>query len=194
MSESEIHPVARTALATEAMLRRFDVGQLAELRRMKASTGAPGFWRLAARHPETIGRRQAEWMAFVRILAILTPKGDADNRKPLHNPKRRLGEVFCDGGDPAWPHSSSLRPVLSERRLAQLMAARGTQRDVLLERAARAINRTLQWGSGINVVDLAWTVLDPDRGRAARQLAEPYYARLDRADHDHQTTEPGAKA
>lgn len=194
MSEPELQAVERTALAAAAVLRRLDVGQLAELRRMSASSGAPGFRRLAARHPETIGRRQAEWMAFVRILAVLTPGGDADNRKPLHDPERRLGEVFCDAGDRGWPRSSPRRPILSERRLAQLMAARGRQRAVLLERAARAIDRTPQPGSGVNVVDLAGTLVDPDRARAARNLAEPYYARLDGADRDHRGVRPGARA
>ena len=188
MRGPEDHPVQITALAIEAMLRGFDVRRLAELRRVRASAGVPGFWRLAARHPDTIARRQPEWLAFLRILAILTPTCDADNRRPLHNPNRRLGEVFCDGGDPAWPPSRSRRPVLSEQRLALLMAARGNHRHVLLERAARAINRTLQPGSGINIVDLAWTLLDSDPGQAARQLAEPYYARLDRAHRGKQTT------
>ena len=152
MPKPETHPVERAALATARMLQHFDPGQMAELRRIRtASIGAPGFWRLAARHPETIGRQQETWMAIIRILAILTPKGDAAKRPPLHNAKRRLGEVLCDGGDPGWPQANSLRPVLSERRLAQLMAAREHQREVLLERAARAINRTLQSGSGVNV-------------------------------------------
>ena len=194
MPKPDTHPVVETALATAVMLQHLDSGPLAELRRIRASAGVPGFWRLVARHPETIGQRQVdEWMTIVRILAILTPKGDAANRKPLHNAKRRLGEVLCDGGDPDWPGSNSPRPVLSERRLAQLMAARGKQRDVLLERAARAINRTLQSASGVNVVDIAWTLLDPDRKRVARRLAEPYYRRLDRADRDRQTIQQGAK-
>ena len=193
MPKPETHPVERAALATAKMLQHLDPGQMAELRRIRtASTGSPGFWRLAARHPETIGRQQETWMAIIRILAILTPKGDAAKRPPLHNAKRRLGEVLCDGGDPGWPHSNPLRPVLSERRLAQLMAARERQREVLLERAARAINRTLQSASGVNVVDIAWTLLDHDSGRIGRRLAESYYRRLDRADRDHQTLQEGA--
>ena len=190
MPKPETHPVERAALATAKMLQHLDPGQMAELRRIRtASTGAPGFWRLAARHPETIGRRQETWMAIIRILAILTPKGEAAKRPPLHNAKRRLGEVLCDGGDPGWPHSNPLRPVLSERRLAQLMAARKHQRQVLLERAARAISRKLQSASGVNVVDIAWTLLDHDSGR---RLAESYYRRLDGADRDHPTLQEGA--
>ena len=131
-------------------------------------------------------------MAIIRILAILTPKGEAAKRPPLHNAKRRLGEVLCDGGDLGWPHSNPLRPVLSERRLAQLMAARERHREVLLERAARAITRTLQSASGVNVVDIAWTLLDHDSGRIGRRLAESYYRRFDRADRDHQTLPEGA--
>ena len=193
MPKHETHPVEKAALATAKMLQHLDPGQMAELRRIRtASSGAPGFWRLAARQPETIGRQQETWMAIIRILAILTPKGDAAKRPPLHNAKRRLGEVLCDGGDPGWPHSNPLRPVLSERRLAQLMAAREHQREVLLERAARAIYRTVQSASGVNVVDIAWTLLDHDSGRIGRRLAEPYYRRLDGADRDHQTLQEGA--
>ena len=193
MPKPETHPVERAALAAAKMLQHLDPGQMAELRRIRtASTGAPGFWRLVARHPETIARQQETWMAIIRILAILTPKGEAAKRPPLHNAKRRLGEVLCDGGDPGWPHSNPLRPVLSERRLAQLMAARKRQREVLLERAARAINRTLQSGCGVNVVDIAWTLLDQDSGRIGRRLAESYYRRLDGADRDHQTLQEGA--
>ena len=193
MPKPDTHTVEKAVLATATMLQHLEPGRLSELRRMQtASTGAPGFWRLAARHPETIGRQQETWMAIIRILAILTPKGDAAKRQPLHNAKRRLGEVLCDGGDPGWPHSNSLRPVLSERRLAQLMAAREHQREVLLERAARAINRTVQSASGVNVVDIAWTLLDHDSGRIGRRLAEPYYRRLDGADRDHQTLQEGA--
>ena len=52
-------------------------GPLAELRRMDGGTGAAGFWRLVAQHPETVGREQEPWMAIIHIVAILTPKGGA---------------------------------------------------------------------------------------------------------------------
>lgn len=187
------HPVEIAAIAVARMLQRLEPGPLAELRRMGTETGAPIFWRLAARYPDTIGRRHEKWISIVRIVAILIPKGEPAERKPLHDAKRRLGEVLCDGGDPGWPNSNSPRPVLSERRLAQLIAARGMQRGVLLERAARAISRTRQSGSGVNVVDIAWTLLDFDSGGIGRHLAGPYYRRLDRADHDNRINQQGAK-
>ena len=115
---------------------------------------------------------------FISVLAILTPKGDPENRSSLHNEKRRLGEVLCDGGDPKWPNkapSGPPRPVFSEHRLARLMAARGQQRAVLLTRAARAIAPP---EDGLNVWDVASTLLFPDDNR---QIAEHYYRRLDRA-------------
>ena len=186
--------VNQTAVAVAQMLQWLEPGPLAELRRMEGGAGAAGFWRLAARHPETIGRNQKCWMAIVRIMAILAPKGEPETRGMLHDAKRRLGAVLCDGGDPGWPGSGTPRAVVSEFRLGRLLAARGKQREVLLTRAVRAIARTRQPGSGINVVDIAWTLLDTDFGHSARQLAEPYYRRLDRAEREYHTNQEGAKA
>ena len=154
-------------------------GPLADLRRRAAS---PAFWRLAVRHPTTIGRRDSQdrWMVIIRILAILTPAGDPDRRPPLHDSKRSLGEVLCDGGNPSWPEDPRQpSPVFSERRLAQLIAARGEQRAVLLMRAARVLARSRNPDSGINTIDIAFFLLKPDNGQ---RLAEPYYRRLDRAE------------
>ena len=80
------------------------------------------------------------------------------------------------------------RPVFSEHRLAQLMAARGTQRGVLLTRAARTLARSRTEESGINILDIACTLLAPDNGR---HLAEPYYRRLDRAERAVDKPEEG---
>ena len=193
MSNPDAHPVSRTAIAATRMLEKLEPGPLAELRRMDTSVGAAGFWRLASQHPATINNRLEDWIAIVRILAILTPKGDPAERKPLHDAKRRLGEVLCDGGDPSWPNSNSPRPVLSEQRLARLMATRGKQRGVLLRRAAGAISRTRQSDSGINVVDIAWTLLDSDSRRTGRRIAEPYYRRLARAERNSQTDQGGTE-
>ena len=187
------HPVDRTAVAAAQMLQKLDPGPLAELRRMETGTAAPVFWRLAARYPDTIDQRHEPWVAIVRILAILTPKGDPSDRQPLHNARRRLGEALCDGGDPEWPPSIPPRPMLSERRLAQLMATRGSQRRVLLERAARALARTSSPGSGVNVCDIAWTLLDSDSGGAGRRLAEAYYRRFDGADNKLKDDQEGAE-
>ena len=165
-------------------LVRLDPGALAAVRRMNGKTAAPLFWRLTARYPQTIGQRgkQEEWTAIIRILAILTEKGDPAKRHPLHDPKRPLGEVLCDGGSREhWPQreGGNSRPVFSESRLMQLMSARGPQRAVLLERAARALATSREPGCGINVVDIAFTVLSSGN---SRRLAEPYYKRLDQAE------------
>lgn len=191
MSNSE--EVGRAAIATARMLQRLEPGPLADLRRMDGGIGAAGFWRLAAQHPDTIGRDQEPWMGIVHIMAILTPKGEPSARWDLHDPRRRLGTVLCDGGDPGWPGTASPRPMVSEHRLGQLLAARGKQRQVLLTRVARAIARTRQPNSGVNVVDIAWTLLDPDSRYSTQRLAEPYYRRLDRAEREHQTNQEGAK-
>lgn len=178
MQGSDDKPSKAVRAAAKA-IQSLAAGELAELRRMKEGQGAPAFWRLAARHPGTIGcsDREADWTNIVRILAILTPKGDPERRAPLHNETRHLGEVLCDGGDSSWPSAGrgKPRPVFGEHRLAQLIAARGPQRAKLLERAIRFIES----GSQVNVVDIANTLLKPD---GARRLAEPYYRRLDRAE------------
>ena len=116
----------------------------------------------------------------------MTPKGDPANRVSLHDSRRRLGEVLCDGGDPGW---TGPRPVLSDRRLTQLIAARGPQRAVLLIRAARMLARSRIPGSGVNVPDIALTLLGPATGQL---LAEPYYRRLDRAESGAEKSEKGA--
>lgn len=185
---------AEAACAAAKRLQHLPPGPLAELRRMTAEAAAPEFWRLAARHPDTIGnpKRYPEWTAIVRILAILTDKGDPTRRRPLHDRRRSLGEVLCDGGDRKWSPAGGRtpRPAFSERRLAQLMAARGPQRAVLLTRAARALARSRDPSDGINVVDIAYALLAPDN---RRQLAEPYYRRLDRAELVAQESEEGTE-
>lgn len=188
MSPREAHRDA--AIAAAARLRSLDPGALAELRRMRPPAGAPVYWRLAAQHPDTIGRAMDEetwktWMDIVRILAILTPKGDPATRPSLHSPKRRLGEVLCDGGDSDW---TGPRPLVSQLRLARLMSARGPQRAELLRHAARMIVHSRR-DVGIDVADIALVLLRPDDGR---RLAEPYYRRLDRAEAAARKSEEGA--
>ena len=166
---------AEAALAAAKTMQHLAPGPLADLRRMEPESAAPAFWRLAAGHPRTIGKpdREQEWIGIVRILAILTPKGDPESRSSLHNGKRRLGQVLCDGGNPDW---TGPRPVLSEHRFMKLLAAHGQQRAVLLTRAARAIARSMSPGSGLNVPDVAYALLSPEN---KRHLAEHYYRRLD---------------
>lgn len=178
------------AISAAAMLQHLSLGPLAELRRMTEDTGAPVFWRFVARNQNRMGGSHLTpyWMEFLRILAILTPKGDPANRTSLHDPKRPLGQVLCDGGDPSW---NSPPPAFSDRRLTQLMAARGRQRAVLLTRAARMLAGGMVPGSGVNVVDIALTLLYPTKGNG-RLLAEPYYRRLDRVEFSTNKMEEGA--
>ena len=175
MAPSETMANAVRAAATA--VQWLDPGDLADLRRAREGRVAPAFWRLASRHPETIGRpdKEQEWMAILRIIAILTPTGDPKERPSLHDSPQRLGRVLCDGGDPSWDGT----PALSEKRLVQLLSARGSQRTVLLTRAARAIARSRSPYSGVDVVDIASALLRPDHSE--RDIARPYYDRLDAA-------------
>lgn len=184
--------LSQAILGAAKQIQRLEPGSLAELRRMDAEHVAPAFWRLAAHYPDTIGQssNQGIWIAIVRLIAILTPKGDPGKRSSLHDSKRPLGAVLCDGGDPAWPPPSSEkpRPALSERRLIQLLAARGSQREVLLTRVARAVARSRATDSGVNLVELALVLLKPTDGRL---LAAPYYRRLDSAERTTDQPEGG---
>ena len=125
-------------------------------------------------------------MAVLRMLVRLTPLHLAPAQRPsLHNPVRPLGALLCDGGDARnWAMTANPRPFLSERRLAWLIAARGTRRLQLLERAVVGLARraALHAGHdstrGLDLRDLATVALgttDPSR------LAAPYFAVLERA-------------
>lgn len=147
---------------------------------MENDGAVPAYWRLAARHA-SLSDRPDRWAPIVRALAILTPKGAPEDRHDLHDGTRPLGEALCDGGDPGWPGTGAPRPMLSERRLAQLMAARSKQRTVLLTRAIRALAASKPSRAGLRVPDIAWAFLDATRSET---LAAPYYRRLDRAERD----------
>ena len=185
--EEENGTIAEAARDAAGMLARLPPDALAEARRRDGCAGSPAFWQLAACQPETIGRceQRAEWMAIVRILAILTEPADSTESGSQPAPERRLGEALCDGGDPyAWPAKSGRKPhpVFSERRLAQLLAARGPQRAVLLERAARALVRSrVPGGAGVDPADIALALLAPGEEQL---LAGSYYERRDRAWHN----------
>lgn len=176
--------VEGAVLAAVAAIRRLEPGDLADLRRTRAGRIAPAFWRLASQHPRTIGRadKEQEWLAILRIIAILTPTGDPEGRPALHDHRRRLGKVLCDGGDPGW---DGRKPALSEQRLAQLLSARGDQRAVLLTRAARAVARSRARDSGVDVVDIAFALLRAND----RRIAKPYYDCLDAAQRAEPTGE-----
>ena len=180
MSDADIRATATDAAAT---LARLLPGDLAELRRMAPHNPGPWFWRLASRHGATIGRREDDWVHILRILAILSPRGDPEKRPRLHNPDRHLGAVLCDGGDPAWPRASlgKPRPAYSELRFARLLEAGRSQRSTLLTRAARSLARSMPPGGGVDVGDIAFAALYPDSAEVNNGLARSYYSRLDGA-------------
>lgn len=170
----EASEVARAVSGLAYALRDASPGDLASMRRL-GPVGAPLFWRLAARHP-ALSRRPDDWICIARILAFLTPTGTHGNRPDLHDAGRPLGAVLCDGG---MRGGTIERPMLSEARLARLLACRDAARRLALERTARILARVRPPGPLVKVPDIAWAVLNPDPARIARD----YYARLDRAEN-----------
>lgn len=164
------------AEAVAGELRRLDPGPLAVLRRMDA-IGAPAFWRLSARYG-AMARRPDDWRAITRILAILTPKGRAEDRKPVAR-HVSLGQALCDGGDPRWRPTdpTDRKGVVSEDRLARFLATRGPARPVALERLARALARGLPDDTRIRPADIAFAILNP--ADPQNRIARDYYRRLD---------------
>lgn len=174
------------ALSIAGLMKGFGSGEMAALRRLGPDAAAPAYWRLAARHPILETRRDA-WTPIVQALALLMPKGPPEERAELHNPRRPLGRALCDGGRHDWPGDAAQgapRPAFSEQRLAQLLAARGSQRRILLLRAVRMLATSQDADAGLDVGDLAWRFIDPDPQR----LAAPYYHRLDRAERAAKAT------
>ena len=163
--------VGKVALAAAAMLQHAPPGDLAELRRMTSQNHCPPFWQFAARH-DIPQQTEEKWAHILKLLALLTPTGSAGLRPDIHNPRRPLGAVLCDGGD---ANSSIERPVLSENRLARLLAARGKSRADGLERAVRMLARKQV---SVDVPDLAWAVLTPESDKVTRNIARAYYNRL----------------
>lgn len=182
--------VGRIAVSLAGAMRHLANGEMAALRRLDPEAATPAYWRLAARHEE-LDRDCDRWASVVQALAILTPKGPSGERPELHDRRRPFGFALCDGGDPGWPGTGAARPCLSERRLAQLLAARGEQRRTLLIRAVRAVATRRDPGLGLDVADLAWAFLNPANAGA---IAGPYYRRLDPAQRRaDEATQPEAE-
>lgn len=161
--------IARIALGIAGSLGTTDPGEKAQARRMDGR-GAPVFWREVARlgispHHET------SWLRFTRMVALLTP---ASATQSIHQPGRRLGAVLADGGDASADLRVSGKPVVSEQRLARLLASRDEARLDALERAIRMLARARP---RIDVVSLAWAIMAP----ASNALARDYYTRIDRS-------------
>ena len=165
MSETD-RTVARRAMAIAEALAHAGSGEKASARRM-GPEGAPVFWRLVARFDITRAE-EPTWRAITRALALLTP---ASATTSVHEDKRWFGTVLADGGD---AHARLEAPVLSEQRLARLLAARGAARRDALDRAVRALSRKQP---KIDVPSLAWAYLNED----GQEIARRYYQRLDRS-------------
>lgn len=158
-------------------------GPLAELRRMDVSgPGTAAYWHLAS----LCGFLQSSserWMWLVKVMAILTARGKPGDRFPLHDPKRRLGAVLCDGGDQDWPGSDSAerRPFVSEARLARLLAQKNEYRLKTLERIVRGLANRRVPSAGVNCMDIAEFAFGYGKRPRYESLARDYYKRLDQA-------------
>jgi CRISPR system Cascade subunit CasB len=167
-----------------ADILRLGTGPLAELRRMMMEgPGVPAFWQVAAAGGFLDEKsRTGTWMRIVKIMAILTPKGERKNDDRLHDEGRRLGAVLCDGGDPNWkPEGGEPRPFLSELRFARFLSQPLEQRGDALERIARSLANRKNRDSGINCAEIAALLLFPEISYGLQDLARDYYKRLDSA-------------
>ncbi len=159
-------------------MAKLDTGDLADLRRADCEGSGPAaFWRLAAACGFLDDNRSEAWMRIVKIMAILTPKGA--RVKPIHDPKKKIGSVLCDGGNPGWRPSEP--PLLSETRLMRFLAEPPGRRAVSLERIARMIVAKRTGEPNIDCTEIAGLLLFQDRSFAIKNIARDYYRRLDGA-------------
>jgi CRISPR system Cascade subunit CasB len=143
-------------------MTRLEPGSLARLRRMDIDgPGELEFWRLAR---DFNIRGDATGMQFIRILALLAPRGDPGARGRFHALDHALGEVLARSG-------------FSERRLASFMALPFTRRGEALESMARFIARKME--KGVNCVDIGHLLFVNDVW-PLRRLASNYYNTFDR--------------
>jgi CRISPR system Cascade subunit CasB len=159
-------------------------GPLAELRRIEADTPATSaYWRLASQCGFLDDKADA-WIQIVKIMAILTPKGQRQNDHQLHSAEQGLGAALCDGSYSRWSDGekgSEARPFYSETRLARLLAQPKSQRAETLERIARMLAHTPARDHGVNCAQIACLLLIKDETETLRQIARDYYRRLDGA-------------
>jgi CRISPR system Cascade subunit CasB len=195
MAEIEPQSLEQKIFDLSGQMLALDPGPVAKLRRMEPGEhGPPAYWRLAAKCGFLNGDAD-RWMQIVKIMAILTPKGERDGTgesDKLHQVKyklgngelwRGLGAVLCDGGDPGWrpQNSETADGVVPQKRLARFLAMPADQRRDALERLARTIARTRQRDCGVNCIDIARLILASDPKPTLQKLARDYYQRLDSA-------------
>ncbi len=145
-----------------AMLR-LEPGKLARLRRMDIDgPGELEFWRLAQEKSFQIPGTSTG-MHYVKILALLAPRGDPGARARFHALNHSLGEVLARSG-------------FSERRLASFIALPFDRRGEALEGIVRFIARKME--NGVNCVDIGH-LLFVDDVWPLRRLAKTYYDTFD---------------
>ncbi|TRL42297.1 hypothetical protein [Rhizobium straminoryzae] len=145
-------------------LMKLNPGQLARLRRMDIDgPGELEFWRLAQNKALKLSGNDTG-MLFVRILALLAPRGEVASRAPFHRLGEPLGKVLAEA-------------KFSEKRLATFMALPFARRGEALEGIARFIARKME--NGVNCVDIAQLLFVNDVW-PLRRLAAAYYTASDR--------------
>ena len=186
-------PLEQTINSLSQAMNRLGTGSLADLRRMAVDgPGTTDFWHLANCSGFLESSNTDSWMRIVKIMAILTPKGEPTERDHLHDKSQSLGKVLCDGGRGDWSAASDTS-FLSEARLARLLAQRPEQRAEALERLARALATKRNPEIGINCTDIAALLLNSDRKSShLRKIAQKYYERLDSAKRNTENKEPAA--
>ncbi len=165
---------------SEQMLGRLGPGDLAQLRRMAPNAVEPSaYWRLAT-ECGFLDDCSERWRPVVQIMAVLTPKGNRLPSDRLHDPKRPLGSVLADGGNPAW-NNGDARPFIAEARLARYFATPTALRPNALLRFARMLAPKRDRTAGINCAEIAKLLLSGNPTELQREIARTYYARLDAA-------------
>ncbi len=158
--------LGKTVASVAAAMLRLSPGEIARLRRMDPDgPGVLEFWRLATLsgiHANSAG------MQFVRILAVLAPKGDAGQRPPFHNFNSSLGRALHAAG-------------FSEARLARFLALPFEARGDALESMARLLVAKGLPPGGLNCAEIAHLLFSKDVW-PARKLAENYYIATDIAE------------
>ncbi len=168
--EEKTPTLSEVAVRLSGTLLGLDPGDLAHLHHMVvAGPGEIAFWKIATKHGLT--RPDDKGLRLVKILALLTPKGEPGHRRPFHDPKRPLGLALCDAD-------------LSEARLARFLALPFDRRGDALERMARRLAASRDF-SGVDCRDIAHLLFSDDV-KWPRKLAADYYRRLDAARPDSQ--------
>ena len=155
-------------LRAEIREQEFPRGDHAQLRRMDPSAPGPAvFWRLyAGRKLSQIGGEDAEkkWATIIQGIALLSEHDRGSQRS--------FGRSLFEGDD---PNRSS--PFYSERRLNQLLVARGQTFRTLLRRAFRMLVDTGQCIYWPQVVELVLNdgLNEGEADRIRSKIAFDYY-------------------